>query len=222
MGGRLLLVDDDPAVLDVLSEYFVGQGYKVSVASNGEAALSGVRVHRPDLVLLDIRMDGLDGVEVLRRLRRLDATLPVVMVTANEDVTLARETLTLGAFDYVAKPFDFSHLDTVVSAAVLHGGTTSEAASDESDAWTALATLVFQAVRGMAEAGRRSTGERMEAAVLEAARLRLAGRNDDARACLGELRLLLMLAGELGDLTAARREPIAAALAGLGVGAPPA
>jgi DNA-binding response OmpR family regulator len=122
MEGRLLLVDDETAVLDVLSEYFLGQGYKVDVAAGGVAALSAVRSRRPDLVLLDIRMPEMDGVEVLRRLRALDATLPVVMVTANADVDLARETLHLGALDYVAKPFDFAHLDRVVAAALLHGG----------------------------------------------------------------------------------------------------
>jgi two-component system response regulator (stage 0 sporulation protein F) len=122
MEGRLLLVDDDPGVLELLNEYLVAQGYKVELASNGEAALSAVRAARPDLVLLDIRMPGLDGVEVLRRLCRQDATLPVVMVTANEDVTLARETLSVGAFDYVARPFDFTHLEQVVVAGMLHGG----------------------------------------------------------------------------------------------------
>jgi len=121
MEGRLLLVDDDPGVLELLNEYFVAQGYKVEAASNGEAALSAVRATRPDLVLLDIRMPGLDGVEVLRRLRRQDPTLPVVMVTANEEVTLARETLSLGALDYVAEPFDFMHLEQVVVAGLLHG-----------------------------------------------------------------------------------------------------
>ena len=107
MEGRLQLVDDDPGVLDLLNDYFAGQGYDVEVVSSGEAALSAVRAKRPDLVLLDIRMPGSDGVEVLRRLRRPDATLPGVRVTAHEDVALARETLHVGAFDYGAKPFDF-------------------------------------------------------------------------------------------------------------------
>src|SRR5947208_2963427 len=71
MEGRLLLVDDDPGVLDLLNEYFAGQGYDVEVATSGEVALSAVRAKRPDLVILDIRMPGIDGVEVLRRLRRL-------------------------------------------------------------------------------------------------------------------------------------------------------
>src|SRR5207253_181530 len=82
---------------------------------------------RPDLVLLDIRMPGIDGVEVLRRIRKLDGTLSVIMVTANEDVTLARETLKLGAFDYVAKPFDYEYLDRTVSAGLVQSSATSAA-----------------------------------------------------------------------------------------------
>lgn len=121
MEGHLLLVDDEPAVRDLLHEYFAGQGYTVSTA-DGETALAAVRAQRPDLVMLDVRMPGLDGVEVLRRLRRHDTTLPVVMLTANEDVELARELLGMGAFDYVAKPFDFAHLEQVVIAGLLHGG----------------------------------------------------------------------------------------------------
>jgi two-component system response regulator (stage 0 sporulation protein F) len=221
MEGHLLLVDDEEPVREVLSEYFVGQGYRVDTASNGEAALAFVGKRRPDLVLLDVRMEGLDGVEVLRRLRRQDTSLPVIMLTANEDVALARETLSLGAFDYVAKPFDFAHLERVVAAALLHtepGARPSAAAA--ADAWSTVAGVVFHAVRGMADAGRRSTGERMETAVVAAVRSSRVGHADEARAHLVELELLLTVAVDLGDLPAIGRDAIAAALAG--VGAPPA
>jgi two-component system, response regulator, stage 0 sporulation protein F len=224
MEGRLLLVDDDPGVLELLNEYFAGQGYSVELASSGEAALSAVRAKRPDLVLLDIRMLGIDGVEVLRRLRREDATLPVVMVTANEDITLARETLNAGAFDYVAKPFDFTHLEQVVAAGLMHGAPSRNRAdgADGAEAWTAVATAVFQATRHMPEAARRSTGTRLEDAVLGAARASFAGRGDAARAALGELRLLLKLSVEVGDLPAAGRDAVVAALERVGGGAPAA
>src|SRR5919204_2861051 len=151
MEGHLLLVDDEPAVRELLQEYFAGQGYKISTAPNGETALAAVRAQRPDLVMLDIRMPGLDGVEVLRRLRRHDTTLPVVMVTANEDVELARELLGMGAFDYVAKPFDFSHLEQVVAAGLLHGAPSRKGGGDAVDAWAAVATAVFAAARAMTE-----------------------------------------------------------------------
>ena len=88
--GRILVVDDEAPVREVLSEYFTTQGYVVDSASNGNEALAAVKRARPDLVLLDVRMPGLDGVEVLRRIREVDGGITVIMVTANEDVALAR------------------------------------------------------------------------------------------------------------------------------------
>jgi two-component system, response regulator, stage 0 sporulation protein F len=110
--GRILVVDDEEPVRDVLCEYFESQGFGVEATPDGEAALVALGRHRPDLVLLDVRMPGIDGVEVLRRIRRADPDVPVIMVTANEVVALAKEMLKRGAFDYVAKPFDFSHLQS--------------------------------------------------------------------------------------------------------------
>src|SRR5216110_2169586 len=156
--GRILVVDDEAPVREVLTEYFATEGYAVEAATSGLEALSAVRGGRADLVLLDVRMPGLDGVQVLRRIRELDDSVPVIMVTANEDVGLAKETLKLGAFDYVAKPFDFECL--------ARAGTKSPA---DEDPWTPLALIVFRIERGMAPLGRSSTGERLESAALAAA-----------------------------------------------------
>jgi two-component system response regulator (stage 0 sporulation protein F) len=117
--GRILIVDDDPPVREVLAEFFTSRGYAVEPVADGLTALAAVERARPDLVLLDVRMPGLDGVEVLRRIRALDAAVPVIMVTANEDAGLARETLKIGAFDYIEKPFDFTYLDRAVAASLL-------------------------------------------------------------------------------------------------------
>ena len=132
--GRILVVDDEAPVREVLTEYFATEGYAVEAATSGLEALSAVRGGRADLVLLDVRMPGLDGVQVLRRIRELTDSVPVIMVTANEDVTLARETLTLGAFDYVAKPFDFDYLDRAVAAGLARVIDRTEAAPAPSDA----------------------------------------------------------------------------------------
>src|SRR5438034_181640 len=164
--GRILVVDDEAPVREVLSEYFSSQGYTVDEASNGNDAIGTIRRHRPDVVLLDIRMPGLDGVEVLRRVRTFDDALTIIMVTANEDVGLARETLKLGAFDYVAKPFDYDYLDRTVSAGMLKSG----AGSTDVDPWRRLAHAVFRAARAMNATARASTGARLEAAALAAAR----------------------------------------------------
>src|SRR5256884_9534891 len=105
--GRILVVDDEAPVREVLTEYFATEGYAVEAAGSGVEALTAIRGGRADLVLLDVRMPGLDGVQVLRRIRELDERGPVIMVTANQDVGLARGTPKLGAFDSVPKPFAF-------------------------------------------------------------------------------------------------------------------
>lgn len=200
--GRILIVDDEQSVREVLSEYFTEQGYSVESADGGEEALAAVQRSTPDLVLLDVRMPGIDGVETLRRLRKIAPDLSVIMVTANEDVGLARETLKLGALDYVAKPFDFVYLERAIMAGLAQsGGATAAPASG--DAWRDLAITVFQAVRGMSTASRASTGARLEEAVLSAARAASEERAADTAAALGGVDLLLSLAGELRDLTGA-------------------
>ena len=207
--GRLLIVDDEEPVVEVLSDYFTGQGYQVGTARNGTEALAAMRRLRPDLVLLDVRMPGIDGVEVLRRIRAFDAALPVIMVTANEDVALARETLKIGAFDYVAKPFDFAYLDRTVAAGLAHAGgprpAQAGAAEPEEagaeDPWRDLARLVFRMARAMPDGVRGSTGSRLEAAALAAAREGAAGRVGPAGEHLDEIELLADIAGELGDLS---------------------
>jgi DNA-binding response OmpR family regulator len=214
--GRLLIVDDEPPVLEVLSEFFSTQGYTVATASDGPGALAIAGRERPHLVLLDVRMPGMDGVEVLRKLRELDSEIAVIMVTANEDTALARETLKIGAFDYVSKPFDFGYLDRAVSAALLHAGAGTALADDEpagDDAWTRLALAVFAAVRRMTTGARASTGERLESLVLDAAREASAGRLSVAAAILRQIGLLLRIARDLGDLDEGGCAPVDAALA---------
>ena len=199
--GRILIVDDEQSVREVLSEYFTEQGYSVESAGGGEEALALVERGTPDLVLLDVRMPGIDGVETLRRIRNIAPDLSVIMVTANEDVALARETLKLGALDYVAKPFDFVYLERAIMAGLAQSGGGS-AAPASGDAWRDLAFTVFQAVRGMSTAARASTGVRLEEAVLSAARAASADRAD-ATSALGGVDLLVSLAAELRDLTGA-------------------
>jgi DNA-binding response OmpR family regulator len=116
--ARILVVDDEPGVRDVLQEHLSRRGHHVETALSGEAALAAIARVRPDVVLLDLHMPGMDGLEVLRRIRTLAR---VIMVTANTDVPAARETLKSGAFDYVTKPVDFGHLDQVIAAALAWG-----------------------------------------------------------------------------------------------------
>jgi DNA-binding response OmpR family regulator len=119
--GQLLVVDDEQEITAVLEEHFQACGYAVHVAHNGRDALLLAAARRPDAVLLDITMPGPDGSEVLSRLRAVDPTIAVVMLTGNGDEELARRLLRGGAFDYVRKPFDLDMLERVVATAVALG-----------------------------------------------------------------------------------------------------
>lgn len=212
--GSILIVDDEQSVREVLSEYFAEQGYAVETAGDGEEALAVVRRSTPDLVLLDVRMPGIDGVETLRRMRGIAPAVSVIMVTANEDVGLARETLKLGALDYVAKPFDFVYLERAIMAGLAQAGAAvPSTAHVATDPWGDLARALFHAVRGMTPASRASTGARLEDAVLAAAREASLARVDVAGAYLREIDLLLTLAAELRDLADAQLPAIQSALA---------
>jgi DNA-binding response OmpR family regulator len=102
--SHILVVDDDPTVLDVMSRYLVREGYDVEAVGDGPAAVDAARERRPDLVVLDLMLPGMDGLEVFRRLRLL-GPVPVVMLTALGEEEDRVSGLDVGADDYVTKPF---------------------------------------------------------------------------------------------------------------------
>ena len=104
--GRVLLVDDDPALLRLLSLRLEAENYAVVTASNGEEALRIVTAERPDVVLTDLRMDGLDGAALLDELGRRAPGLPVIVLTAHGSIPEAVELTRLGAFGFLTKPVD--------------------------------------------------------------------------------------------------------------------
>jgi len=114
---RLLIVDDEPAITEVLREHFRGR-FDVETVFNGQDALTAVVRQRPDLVFLDINMPRMSGVEVLKDIKKIDPSIAVLMVTANERTNVAAEAFQSGAFGYVPKPFDFRYLDHLVAAAL--------------------------------------------------------------------------------------------------------
>jgi len=111
---RLLFVDDEPLILEVLTEHFKGE-YEVETALNGADALGAILRSRPDVVMLDINMPRMNGVQVLKDIKQIDESIAVIMVTANEQVALAADALRSGAFGYVPKPFDFRYLDHMLA-----------------------------------------------------------------------------------------------------------
>lgn len=120
-GNYILIVDDDAGVLDVLREHVTRMGYAVQTASDGEAALSAVLLQRPDLVILDLRMPGMNGFDVLKEIREIDDTIPVMMVSGECDHTVIGETLKRAVFAFVPKPIDARYLHHLVAAIVDRG-----------------------------------------------------------------------------------------------------
>ncbi len=106
---RILAVDDDPEILNLLSRGLKFEGYEVETAETGEKAIARFRESAPDLVLLDVMMPGIDGIEVAREMRKLRDT-PVLMLTAKDAVTDKVAGLDAGADDYIVKPFVFDEL----------------------------------------------------------------------------------------------------------------
>ena len=106
----LLIVDDDPAVRKVIEGYFTSDAYEVLVAANGSEALDIASHREIDVVLLDVIMPGLSGVDVLKQLRIDSPHTAVIMVTAMAEVEFAVVAMKLGAYDYVTKPFRLDDL----------------------------------------------------------------------------------------------------------------
>jgi len=107
MSSRVLIVEDEPDIRELVVHHLKREGYQVSVAASGEEALRQVQASPPDLVLLDLMMPAMNGLEVCRRLRQdpVTASLPIVMLTAKGDEVDRVLGLELGADDYVVKPF---------------------------------------------------------------------------------------------------------------------
>lgn len=112
---RILVVDDDTNVSEVVSRYLVREGFSVEVVGDGRTALDRALADPPDLVVLDLMLPGIDGLEVCRRLRAL-APVPVIMLTARGDESDRVIGLELGADDYIAKPFSPKELVARVRA----------------------------------------------------------------------------------------------------------
>jgi CheY-like chemotaxis protein len=120
--GRILIVDDDAEVRTTLEEFLADRGYQTSAVPDGAAALRALAGTRPDVVLLDIEMPRLSGIEALPHIRAVAPETRVIMVSATASVETAKQALALGAFDYVLKPVDFDYLLSSLEAALLAKG----------------------------------------------------------------------------------------------------
>jgi two-component system alkaline phosphatase synthesis response regulator PhoP len=127
---RILIIDDEQNILDLISAYLRPEGYEVYTASDGPTGLHAARAYKPDVIVLDIMLPGLDGVELLTRLRR-ESDVYVIMLTAKTDETDKIVGLSVGADDYVTKPFSPRELVARIKAALrrLHSATSTIQAS---------------------------------------------------------------------------------------------
>lgn len=116
MTEKIMFVDDDPSILDAAKTAIESYGYEVITASSGEECLD--KVGDADLVFLDIKMPGMNGIEVLKKIKERYPSLPVIMITAYATVDTAIEAMKLGAFDYVRKPFAIEELEGSILAAL--------------------------------------------------------------------------------------------------------
>ena len=102
----ILVVDDEKSQREILEMILSGEGYDVTTASSGEAALRIARERRFDLALTDLKMTGMDGIELLSKLLAYDSSIIVILLTAHGSIESAKEALRRGAFDYLEKPFE--------------------------------------------------------------------------------------------------------------------
>ena len=116
--ARILVVDDDEVGRGVLEKLLGGDGFAVSTAASGEAALAEAARSLPDMVLTDLQMPGIDGIELCRRLHQIDGNLPVVVMTAFSDMQAVIESLRVGAQDYLIKPLEYEVVLTCVNRAL--------------------------------------------------------------------------------------------------------
>ena len=119
--GHILVVDDEPLVGEMVRRYFGRRGYRVVTALDGESALAICESERPDLIVLDMYMPGMMGLEVLHELRARNYTGSIVVLSASQDESLLATSLMDGAIDVMAKPVDLERLELVVSVGMLWG-----------------------------------------------------------------------------------------------------
>ena len=115
---KILLVDDEPHVLELLSVALEDEGYRILVANNGKETLAQVKKEEPQVVLLDIRMPDLDGVEVLRQIKEINKATSVIMMTAYGAMDTVVEAIQLGAYDYLTKPLDLKKVKVLIRRAL--------------------------------------------------------------------------------------------------------
>lgn len=116
--ARLLIIDDDKQTCDYLKEFFTLRKCSVSTALSGKDGLQLLKKQKPDIVLLDVKMEGMDGLEVLREIKKIDKDIKVIMITVASDEVTRQKAKELGADDFIKKPLNIGYLEGTVSLKV--------------------------------------------------------------------------------------------------------
>ncbi|HNJ39951.1 MAG TPA: response regulator, partial [Acidobacteriota bacterium] len=116
--NKILIVDDEKRQREILELILTSEGYRANVAASGEAALRMVKNEHFDLVLTDLKMGGMSGLELMKNLTQLDSSIIVILMTAHGSIDSAKEAIRHGAFDYLEKPLDQVRLLAVISQAL--------------------------------------------------------------------------------------------------------
>ncbi|HKZ53528.1 MAG TPA: response regulator, partial [Candidatus Acidoferrales bacterium] len=124
--GKILIVDDEMVVRDSLGKWFATEGYEIHTVASAREALEAIQKGNYDTALIDIKMPGMDGMELQDRLREIDPEMPLIIMTGYASVETAVRALKRGAYDYITKPFDPDELVHLVSNALEHRSTKRE------------------------------------------------------------------------------------------------
>jgi DNA-binding NtrC family response regulator len=118
MKPTILVVDDEIQISDLLRDFLTQEGYQVLTAANGVEAISLGKENRLDLALLDLKMPGMDGIEVFQKLREVKKDIGVIILTGYGTLKTAKQAMRLGAYDYLTKPFDLGLVKSVIREAL--------------------------------------------------------------------------------------------------------
>ncbi len=115
---KILIIDDEHSIRETLEMFLREKGYEVATSEDGEKGLESVQRERPDIVILDIRLPGMDGLEVLRRIKEKEEDIHVIMITAYHDIETTKQAMKLGAYEYIHKPLDADEFENAIEKAV--------------------------------------------------------------------------------------------------------
>ena len=115
---KVLIIDDERPIRETLEMFLREKGYEVVTSGDGEGGLEAVRRERPEIVILDIRLPGMDGLEVLRRIKEAGEGVHVIVITAYHDAETTKQAMELGAYKYIHKPLDVDEFEGAIEKAV--------------------------------------------------------------------------------------------------------